>query len=391
MSWAQLIQNELRAVFQNRVLLLTVFGGVVFYSFLYPLPYSQQLPREQAVVVVNLDASATSRKLIRMVDATPQVKITSHASSITEAKQQIIEQGITGMLVIPRHFYRDLLLQRTPVISYSGDASWFLVYSTVIEGLVSASETLKAQVKVNKLLIEGVPLASAKHQFTSIGLNLRPSFNVTTGYVYYVVPAIFVLILHQTLLIGMGLIGGTQNEMEQGYWQHAPIWKMLLIRCLILVAIYLLLILYYFGFSYQFYGINRLADPLQLMLLALPFLLATSMLGIVIGTLIPRREIATLLVMLGSLPLIFSAGIVWPSSLLPGPINFFAQLFPATPGMQAFVRLNQMGADFSQVFPLFKQMLWQATVYALLAWALIRRWRWRINASLTPDAQANSA
>ncbi len=387
MSWAQLIQNELRAVFHNRVLLLTVFGGVFFYSFLYPLPYSQQLPREQSVVVVDLDGSATSRKLIRMVDATPQIKITHHALSKTDAQQQIIERDIKGMLIIPRHFYRDLLLQRTPVLSYSGDASWFLVYSTVIEGLISASETLKAQVKVKKLLIEGVPLAGAEKQFTAIGLNLRPVFNVTTGYVYYVVPAIFVLILHQTLIIGMGLIGGTQRETKQGYWQQAPAWRMLLIRCLIFVAIYLLLMLYYFGFSYQLNGISRFADPLQLILLALPFLLATSLFGIVIGTLIPRREIVTLIIILGSLPLIFSSGIIWPSSLLPGPIDFVAQLIPATPGMQAFVRLNQMGADFSQVFPLFTQMLWQAAGYGLLAWGLISRQQRQMNA--TPQGNAD--
>jgi len=374
MSWTKLIQHELAAIFGNRVLLLTVFGGVFFYSFLYPLPYAQQLPREQAVVVVDMDGSATSRKLIRMVDATPQVKITAHALNMADAQSMIIEQDIKGMLVIPKHFYRDLLLQRTPVLSYSGDASWFLVYSTVIEGLVTASETLKAQVKVKKKLIEGIPLAGAERQFTAIGLNMRPAFNITTGYVYYVVPAIFVLILHQTLLIGAGLVGGGQHEDGKGYWQHVPAWRIISIRGLIFITIYLLLMLYYFGFSYHYYGINRLADPLQLLLLALPFLLATSAFGIVIGALIPRRELVTLLVMLGSLPLIFSSGIIWPSSLLPGPINFIAQLIPATPGMQAFVHLNQTGADFSQVFPLFKQMLWQATGYALLAgWLMSRK------------------
>ena len=375
MSWAQLIRLELKSVFGNRVLLMTVFGGVLFYSFLYPLPYAQQLPREQAVVVVDRDGSSTSRKLIRMVDATPQVQIVAGVDTISEARRLIIEQGVSGMLVIPENFYRDLLLQRVPVLSYSGDASWFLVYSTVIQGLVGAGETLKAQVKVTRLLVEGVPLAAAEKRFTALGLNLRPTFNVTTGYANYVVPAIFVLILHQTLLIGAGMLGGEQREKGAGYWLQAPAWRIILIRSLIFIAVYLLLMLYYFGFSFSFYGISRLADPLQLMLLAVPFLLATSMLGIVIGQLIPRAELATLIIMLVSLPLIFSSGIIWPAELLPTPINFMAQLIPATPGMQAFVRLNQMGADFYQVFPLFQQMLGQAFAYGLIALLLISRRR----------------
>ncbi|NMT50492.1 ABC transporter permease, partial [Vibrio parahaemolyticus] len=41
MTLWQLIKAELKAVLTNPVVTLTVFGGVVFYSFLYPLPYAQ--------------------------------------------------------------------------------------------------------------------------------------------------------------------------------------------------------------------------------------------------------------------------------------------------------------------------------------------------------------
>lgn len=66
MTLWQLIKAEIRSVLTNPVVTLTVFGGVVFYSFLYPLPYSQQTPREQPIAVVNLDGSQTSLKLERM-------------------------------------------------------------------------------------------------------------------------------------------------------------------------------------------------------------------------------------------------------------------------------------------------------------------------------------
>ena len=85
MTLFELIKKEIKAIFSNPAITLTVFGGVVFYSFLYPLPYSHQTPREQPITVINLDNSLASRQLERMVDATPQIKIVERAHTINEA------------------------------------------------------------------------------------------------------------------------------------------------------------------------------------------------------------------------------------------------------------------------------------------------------------------
>ncbi|MFT5003330.1 MAG: ABC-2 type transport system permease protein, partial [Flavobacteriales bacterium] len=55
MSWKQLINREFYAIFTNIPLLVTVFGGVIIYSYLYPLPYLNQIPKEQSIAVINLD------------------------------------------------------------------------------------------------------------------------------------------------------------------------------------------------------------------------------------------------------------------------------------------------------------------------------------------------
>ena len=81
-------------------------------------------------------------------------------------------------------------------------------------------------------------------------------------------------------------------------------------------------------------------------MLAMPFLLSVTFLGITLGQLISRSELVTILVLLSSMPIIFMAGFIWPVSAIPAPINTVAQLIPAVPGIQAFLRLNQMGAGF---------------------------------------------
>ncbi|GAM57383.1 ABC-type multidrug transport system [Vibrio ishigakensis] len=96
------------------MVMLTVFGGVFFYSILYPLPYANQIPLEQKVTVVNLDKSKVSFDLERMVNAAPQVHLVNRAHSVEEAKQQFLKGEVSGIFVIPEHFYRDLLLGKAP-------------------------------------------------------------------------------------------------------------------------------------------------------------------------------------------------------------------------------------------------------------------------------------
>ncbi|NVD06584.1 ABC transporter permease [Vibrio sp. JPW-9-11-11] len=364
-----LFKAELKALITNPVVVLTVFGGVVFYSFLYPLPYSHQTPREQQVSVVNLDKSQTSYQLERMVDATPQVDIVQRDATIEDAKQAFFQGRVSGILVIPEHFYKDLMLGKSPTLAYAGDASYFLVYGTIVEGLAKAGGTLAAQTTVAQLVLDGTPLSQATEHYAATKINMKPTFNPRIGYVDYVVPAVFVLILQQTLAMAAGLLVGTQKQ-GRGYWLKASPAKLLFARTVVLVGIYYLLTLYYFGASFSLHGVNQLAQKAQLLTFALPFLLATIAMGIWLGSVTPRRELVTLVVLISSMPLIFSAGFIWPVEMIPTPLVWLSELFPSTPAIQGFLRLNQMGGSWQSVSSEYTQLWVQCVVWTALGyWA----------------------
>lgn len=348
MSLILLIVLECKAIMNNSAVVLTMFGGVVFYSFLYPLPYANQVPTEQNISIVNLDKSQTSYQLERMVDATPQVKVVQRDHSIEAAQNALLSASISGILVIPEHFYKDLLLGKSPVLAYAGDASLFLVYGTIIEGLANTGATLAAKIKVSHLLTQGHPLASTENNISSVKVNMKPTFNAGMGYIHYVVPAVFVLILQQTLAMVSGLMGATQKT-SNGYWRRYSSRKVFAIRSLILVSIYILLSIYYFGVSFEMYGINRLADISTMFTILMPFLLSTCFVGIWLGAILPRRELVTFVVLISSMPLIFAAGVIWPLEIIPIPIIWLSSLIPSTPAIQAFVAANQMGASLHQI------------------------------------------
>lgn len=407
MSFLEQLKLELKAIFKNPSILLTIFGGVVFYSFLYPQPYLHQVVREQKIAVINLDNSQLSRKLTRMVDATAQVQVVRSLYSKDAAKEALIKGDIAGFLIIPHDFYKDILLQKSPTLAYAGDGSYFLVYGTIAEGIATAVGTLNAQINSLKLVKDGLPLSIAKKHYAEVKLNAKPVFNPTIGYINYVVSGIFILIIHQTLLIGVGLLGGTQTELTRAlflkfdahhprhghfkkdstdltpeipadyYWLLLPSWRVVLGRIVAFSFIYIPLLIYYFEFCFPFYAIPQLASRLELAWFSMPFLMATTALGIVIGGCIPRRELATFIVLVSSLPLAFGAGFIWPLDFIPEWINSIMQLFPAIPAMMGSIQLNQMGADFAQVAGKWWQLVFLTIFYYLIAYGLIyknKRW-----------------
>ncbi len=376
MRFSTVFKGEAKLIFTDIALMLTIIGGVILYSFLYPQPYMKQSVSKLSVSVVDLDRSDTSREIIYKLNSTPQIDITRVDNSLIDAKNALVLGEIKGIVVIPNHFKRDLALKKSPTIAVGGDASYFLIYGAILEGSMKSILTQSATLKITTLLKDGVPLAQAKEIYTPYSLNIINLFNPQNSYTQYVVPAVFILILQQTLLIGLGILGGGINERvakgEVSYFTTAPIWMMIFSRVIIFGTIFFIHMLFYFGFSFEFYEVTHLASMSNLITFGVPFLLASIFLGILMGSLITCREIATPIVLFSSLPLVFTAGFVWPLESIGEPLKYFSMLFPAIPAIEGFLKLNQMGANFDMVIELYEVLWIQVVIYATLGYLVLR-------------------
>ncbi|QQG28972.1 ABC transporter permease [Pectobacterium carotovorum] len=375
LTFTDIIRFELRSVLRDPTILLTLFGGILLYSFLYPRPYLAQTPRELPVVLVDEDGTQLSRRLAFMADSTPEIQLVAQRNSLDEAKALLLHGEVKGILYIPRHFYRDIMQGKSVTVSYSADASYFLIYGAIAQSLATVGGTVGAQIKVARLLTQGEGIPAASAQWQAASLNVVPVFNPTMGYINYVVPGVFMLILHQILLMGCGLLGAGQNQRAQSgavrYWQYATPWRLLLARTIIVGGAYQLSLLYMLGFCLDAYGIAREAKMSQLLLFALPFLLATLWLGVALGSAFMRKDLPSQAVLLSSIPIVFLSGFIWPVEMIPAPLNWFAQWVPAVFTIQGILRLNQMGADFSQVSAFWWHLWMLAALYGLLAWGML--------------------
>ncbi|HIP44135.1 MAG TPA: ABC transporter permease, partial [Sulfurospirillum arcachonense] len=217
MSFFEVLKFEFKNIFTNIPIVLTIIGGVILYSFFYPQPYANEVVKTLRVSVVDLDKSELSRELIYSLNATPQIKVARQDMSSNDAKQALIEKKVSGIIIIPAHFKRDLALHVSPTIAIGADANYFLVYGSIVEGAFKSILTQSAGIKVANLLLQNTPLRTAKESFSPYSLKTINLFNVDMSYTYYVIPAVFILILQQTMLIGLGILGGFYAESKEKY------------------------------------------------------------------------------------------------------------------------------------------------------------------------------
>jgi len=370
-------REEFRSILSDSGAVLILFGAVVFYSIVYPIPYRPEVLKEVPVVVVDLDRSALSRRLIRMVDANEYIRVASRADTTLQAEREVLAGRVGGLLVVPEGFERDILRGQQAHVGAFADASYLLVYRQVITGLLQAARTLSAGIEIRRFRAGGMSEAQALAARDPLPLVLRPLFNPAMGYATYVVPAVLLLILQQTLLIGIGMLSGTERETAApgsvSIAKNISAFQIVLGKTAAYLALYVVHCFFYFGILYRVYHLPQRADPGTLMLFLLPFLIAIILMGLGLSNLFKHRETAMQALLFMSIPAIFLSGFAWPPEATPKWLRVLSCLLPSTPGISGFLRVNQMGASLQEVR--FEWLvLWILCVFYLaLAWGSVRR------------------
>jgi len=377
------LRDQAVRVFRDPGALLILVGAVVIYAFFYPIPYLPEVLKKVPIAVVDLDRSALSRRLIRMVDAHDLVSVARQVPDLAVAERLVREGDAGGILVIPEYFERDVRRGARVTVGAYLDASYFLVYRQVLTGLSEATGTLSAGIEIARLRAQGMSDAQARAARDPLPLVMRPLFNATEGYATYVVPAVLVLILQQTLLIGIGLLGGTERETGQGATGGAvrPL-ATVFGRAAFFVSLYAVHAAFYFGIVFRVFGFSQASRGWTLALFTAPFLLSVTLLGLAVGELFTRRETAIQTLLFTSLPAVFLASFSWPSEAMPGWLRAAAQVLPSTTGMAGILRITQMGASLAQVRTEWITLWGLSAAYLLLAWAIFS-WRSRSRAAVS--------
>lgn len=381
MTLSESYAKTIRSIFTDGGALLFCIVVPLIYPVLYTLIYNGEVVREVPVAVVDDCRSTLSRDYVRRLDATPDVRVVSMCADMPEAEAMVMHRECYGVVRIPSEFQTALMTgQQTHVQAYC-DMSGMLYYKAVLTANTEVSLDMNSRIKVAEMGANPVALtsgvaggseeqkAATQHPVQYEYVNL---YNAQTGFATFLIPAVLIMAIQQTMVLGIGLIAGTRRERGIKVSKGHNTFLQLFGVALAFFTVYAPICVYEFGVIPHFFHLPQLADPVELCLLMVPFLFAVFNFGLCIGGIPRHRESIILLVVFTTIPILFMSGVSWPGSALPPFWKYLGYAFPSTFGINAFVKLNTMGAHFDSIHFEYAGLCIQCAVYASLAWIVTK-------------------
>lgn len=357
--------TELKGVFKDQGILLFFFVVPLAYPLLYSWIYNNEVVRDVPVAVVDMSHSSSSRTYINKVDASPDVKVAYYCNNLKEAQDLIGEQVIRGIIYIPEQFDQRLYRDEQAHISVYCDMSLMLTYKAIYQTTQSVALEMGTAMLKHKTL--SYTERDEEVNTEPLVVEAQPIFNTTGGYGNAILPGVLILILQQTLLLGIGLSAGTARE--KGLFPigtyRTGILKVITARSLMFLLVYLVMAAYVLLAVPRFFSFTMLAHPFELLALILPYLLAVIFFGMTLSCLVRYRENVMLLVVFTSIPFLFLSGASWPQTNIPSIWQGISWLIPSTFGIRGYLSLASMGASLSDIYPELRALWAQAICYLL--------------------------
>ena len=197
---------EWRRVLAIRGAFILLVVGPVVYGVFYPQPYLNQILRKIPIAVVDNDLSGFSRRIVQTLDASGAVKVATRAETLLQAHAAIDRGKAFAVVGIPAGTERDVLKGITVHIPIHADATYLFIFRSTGNGIAVAINTLSSELAAGGARTDGSLVKATLASASPADILLQPIFNPVGGYASYIVPAAFVLILQQMLLIGVSLL-----------------------------------------------------------------------------------------------------------------------------------------------------------------------------------------
>lgn len=359
--------TELQRIFRDPGVVVIFIVATLAYPLIYKALYWNEQINDVPVAVVDLSNSPQSREFLHRWNASPDIKLTHSCTSMAEAEQLLRDQKVHGIIYFPRDFAKQLADPLGQAhISLFCDMSSFLYMKAIYLSCNQVMLESMRNIQIDRYEQMGMDKEFAWSLVQDAPYHETALFTPTGGYGSFLIPAVLVLILHQTLFFGICMLGGTaREENEESYT-----FTSLIGRAGACFLTYFGLAAILLGFFPRLFGIPHIGAIEDILLLIVPYLLAIIFFSLCVSVFIRNRESGLVLLISTSLIFLFMAGISWPKEMIPDAWRYLSYFIPYTWGAHAFIHVNSMGATLSQVTREFIA-LWVLTgAYGVMACVL---------------------
>lgn len=348
--------DEYKNIFKDSGVVMLFIIAVFAYPIIYSLAYDNELAKDVPIVVVDKSNSDLSRKLISWLDATDEVKVASKTNNFQAAVTSFEKSEVHGVILIPKDFEKNILSFQTATVSVYADAAYMIIYKQIMMASTYSIGTLSAGIEVIRRTAKGNLFEQALIERDPLPIETYALYNPKGGYATYLMPAVLLLILQQTLLLGIGLIGGTLKErgtnnyiskIGSGFGGAMAIATG---KSLAYFTIYSVNVLYTLVIVFRIFRIPMRGDYGEMLVFVFPFIFAVIFMGLTISTFFKKREHALIILVFTTIPFIFLSGFSWPIESMPQWQVLLSYIIPSTHAIKGFIDITQKGSEFSDVF-----------------------------------------
>lgn len=332
----EILRMVSRRLYYGATIILPLFS-LLFMATIFNNGQMENIP----VGVVDMDQTATSRAIVRNVDAVPIISITRRFSNQAEAREATQRKDIYGYLVIPENFENRMYDGKYTTLNY------YYHYALLSVGgeVLTAFENVLEPIAVSPIVMKGSSLGMTDDQISSFLMPFEslshPLFNPDLDYsVYLSNPFFFIflqilILLTSIYIVGVEITQGTAPQWldtAKGNMMIGILGKFLpytLIFCVIAVfANYIMFGPLELPFAGNLWG---------LILSSLLLVLASQALGLFVFCIYPNLGLTISIVsMIGSLGATLS-GVTFPTPSMHPIVHYCSYLFP----IRHYVLINQ--------------------------------------------------
>lgn len=369
--------NECKNVFRDSgVLLILIIAGFI-YPLLYNFIYYHEFIPDTPVAVIDSSDSEASHRFIRELDATREIKVVG-VPDMMEARRLFVNRDVHAILMFPEDYSEKLAAKEQTTVSLYVNMSCFMVYKSVALAVNMVMLDESKDIQLQRYSSLGMTDEQGLQMVKALPYEDTILYNPGNGFSSFFVPAILMIIIHQLLFLGIGMMAGTEREENKNmqlfskYLGQRGIYRVVLGKAGAYFFIYSFVASYIALIVPRIFNIPHIGNIWNIYILLFPFLLATIFFSITASIFIKNRETGMVMFLFVSVILVFLSGFTWPESHFPLFWKYFAYIFPSTFGVRGYVKLNSMAASLGQIRFEYIGLWIQVFVYFILACLVTR-------------------
>ena len=175
----KLIQSPLIRVIRREIGRIADSWVLIFSTLLAPITafliimwlFSDGVVRDLPVAVVDMDQTAFSSKVMRMVDAAPVCHVKYRLHTLDEGRELMNKGNIEAIVVLPADLERKVLNNTSPSVAIYINNTNVVKGGALKSGLYTTISTISAGIKVQVAMKKGEPLEQAIEKARPVKVN----------------------------------------------------------------------------------------------------------------------------------------------------------------------------------------------------------------------------